>query len=147
NYAETLSGHPVAIWHVITGSRPWQRIVRSRRFARAAALLARITPGVRRLDKVPPFSAVAHALTVLADSDVPVSLCYPARFKGSSNWFIPNVACVRAWLEAVGCTLVWHELQDAGRHHMPDGQWFPNQRLRGVARKTGGVALEHEVRG
>lgn len=41
-------------------------------------------------------------LRKLSGSEVPVTLCYPGKYKNCSNWFIPNVACLRGWMEATG---------------------------------------------
>ncbi len=38
----------------------------------------------------------------LARSDIPLTLCYPNRYKQGSNWFIPNPACLRVWMEMSG---------------------------------------------
>ena len=37
--------------------------------------------------------------------NVPLCLCYPNRYKKSSNWFIPNPACLQSWLIASGFEL------------------------------------------
>jgi len=47
-----------------------------------------------------PWSALV--MTLAAHSNVPLTLCYPGRYKNSSNWFVPNIACLRSWLTASG---------------------------------------------
>jgi 2-polyprenyl-3-methyl-5-hydroxy-6-metoxy-1,4-benzoquinol methylase len=42
------------------------------------------------------------ALAWMAHTEIPLTLSYPGRFKESSNWFIPNPASLRGWLEATG---------------------------------------------
>ena len=46
--------------------------------------------------------AVPKRLMQLASSDVPVCLSYPNRYKGSSNWSVPNRACLVSWLTSAG---------------------------------------------
>lgn len=42
-------------------------------------------------------------LVLLAYSDIPITLCYPGKYKNeSSNWHIPNIACVKSWMIATG---------------------------------------------
>jgi tRNA (mo5U34)-methyltransferase len=41
-------------------------------------------------------------LEAFANSGIPLCLSYPNRYKGSENWFIPNIACFRSWMEATG---------------------------------------------
>lgn len=38
----------------------------------------------------------------IADSDLPICLNYPNQYKSSSNWSIPNAACLRSWMQAAG---------------------------------------------
>jgi tRNA (mo5U34)-methyltransferase len=42
----------------------------------------------------------------LGQSDVPLTLCYPGMYKGTSNWFVPNLACFKGWLQASGLEIV-----------------------------------------
>lgn len=70
---------------------------------------------------------------------VPVCASYPNRYKGMSNWFIPNAACVESWLQASGFEVIeMHPFTDGG-----------NQRLYGRAVKVSEVSeqLEHPVMG
>lgn len=41
-------------------------------------------------------------LSRLAYSRVPLTVCYPGHYKRTSNWFVPNGACLETWLEASG---------------------------------------------
>ncbi len=67
----------------------------------------------------------------LADSDLPLALCAPGRFKERPNWFIPNLACLRSWAVAGGLDIVRHAfIEDPARRP------FPNQRVWGVAVKS-----------
>lgn len=77
-------------------------------------------------------------LSELDELNVPVCLSYPNRFKGGSNWFIPNRACVESWLRASGMTLVSHKYWES------DAQPFGGQRLIGVAKKTSEHSEETE---
>lgn len=38
----------------------------------------------------------------LARSEAPVCLSYPNNYRRSSNWFVPNAACLRGWMIASG---------------------------------------------
>lgn len=39
-------------------------------------------------------------LALLAHSNIPIALCYPASYKNASNWHIPNIACLKSWMRA-----------------------------------------------
>ncbi len=41
-------------------------------------------------------------LTLVAHSEIPIALSYRGTYKSASNWFIPNVACLKNWLLATG---------------------------------------------
>lgn len=64
-------------------------------------------------------------LTLLAHSDIPVTLSYsPGYYKDVSNWFIPNTACLRSWLRATGFeTVELHTL-------FPHVQFQPRRKLK-----------------
>jgi tRNA (mo5U34)-methyltransferase len=67
----------------------------------------------------------------LADSDIPVALYYEDKYKSDpSNWFVPNFACLRGWLETAGFDVVSHFFIEL-RKYKP-----PSQRVVGVARKA-----------
>jgi len=62
----------------------------------------------------------------MSDSKLPISIYYPNKYKGDMfNWYIPNKACVAAWLESSGMKMLssswWHD--------------HPHQRLQIVAKK------------
>ena len=47
-------------------------------------------------------------------SELPISIYYPNKMKGDLwNWYVPNRACVKAWLETCGMDIVshswWHD--------------------------------------
>jgi tRNA (mo5U34)-methyltransferase len=44
--------------------------------------------------------------TALATSKVPLALCYTGDYKRVSNWFVPNLTCLKGWLEAAGLILI-----------------------------------------
>ena len=82
---------------------------------------------------------VPAELLALARSNVPVCLSYPNRYKGASNWFVPNRACLESWLSVSGFTV--NEM-----HEYTTDRPGP-QRLFGYATKTHEAAdmLEHPV--
>jgi tRNA (mo5U34)-methyltransferase len=73
------------------------------------------------------------ALAWLAHTDIPLTLSYPGRFKESSNWFIPNLAGLRAWLEATGFKV--QRLTTS----------FPGAKVRSMRGWRGRWARAHEV--
>lgn len=76
----------------------------------------------------------------LALSNIPLTLFYANTFKGDdSNWFIPNYACFKGWIEAAGLELIRH-----GFYEIPDGD-LPLQRIGGVAHRVSGLKIEHRV--
>jgi SAM-dependent methyltransferase len=78
-------------------------------------------------------------LAALDNLRVPACFSYPNRFKGGSNWFIPNLACMESWLSACGFRLlsVQKWLSDAPPHG--------GQRMIGIAEKVSEQAeqIEH----
>lgn len=74
----------------------------------------------------------------LADCDVPLTLCYPGKYRGVSNWFIPNFACIRAWMAGTGFEIKQHYFIEA-----PDLKPFPEQRVGVIARKAFAAVEEH----
>jgi tRNA (mo5U34)-methyltransferase len=79
-------------------------------------------------------------LRALAHSNVPLALCYPGRFKNSSNWFVPNYACLQSWMAAAGLDILHHYFtEDAAATP------YPRQRAGGVARlKQAASPVEEE---
>lgn len=76
-----------------------------------------------------------------AESDVPLMLYYPGVYKTASNWAIPNVACVRGWMQASGLEMTCHQV-DA----KPDRQPWPYSRIHGAARKVATRWIEEHPR-
>jgi len=80
-----------------------------------------------------PDPGASELVRSLATSSLPITLFYPGAYKGDVwTWFVPNLACVRAWLDASGLTLVSHGVADAS----------PHQRMFGTARKRSGARIE-----
>lgn len=75
-----------------------------------------------------------------AKSDVPLCLSYPGVYKGVSNWFVPNLACIRSWLAASGFSLLRHDF-----YHNPAASPYPHQRLWGTAAKKMVPVKEHPI--
>lgn len=77
----------------------------------------------------------------LAMSDVPLALCYTGDYKSTSNWFVPNLACLKGWLEATGL--------EATDYHLtaePSGAGgYPRQRIMGTARKSAELGVVEET--
>lgn len=76
----------------------------------------------------------------LAESDVPLTLCYSGKYKGSSNWFVPNLACLRGWLETAGL-----ELLNFGVVSDVKQKPFPCQRIYGTAVKSKVLEMMDEI--
>jgi SAM-dependent methyltransferase len=80
-------------------------------------------------------------LDFLTSEDFPVALFYSGTYKGDdSNWYVPNVACIRNWLQAAGLELI--------RHHLGTNPQLtpPLQRIGGMARRTKQPLIEHRTR-
>jgi SAM-dependent methyltransferase len=75
----------------------------------------------------------------LGNADVPLALCYTGEYKNASNWFVPNLACLRGWLEAAGLDLVHY-----GLHVFHDAP-YPNQRIVGCAVRAADLAIIEET--
>jgi tRNA (mo5U34)-methyltransferase len=84
---------------------------------------------------------VSPILEQLAQADIPVTLCYPGTLIKQSNWFIPNVACLKGWLRASG-----FEVLEINSMSFPD-KVPPQQRTAGIARKISeSPVIEHDFR-
>lgn len=71
----------------------------------------------------------SEALRAFAKSNLPLTLVCPGKFKGQSNWHIPNLACIRSWIESAGMVLEQQYItEDAS------SQPYAYQRFSGVAR-------------
>jgi hypothetical protein len=71
----------------------------------------------------------------LAESDVPLALCYTGCYKGASNWFVPNLTCLQGWLEACGLALDAYKLRAAR----------PSQRITGIASRAADLDVVPEI--
>lgn len=64
-------------------------------------------------------------------SKLPISVYYSGKYKGDRwSWYVPNLACVHAWLETCGMELVSHSWWHA----------HPHQRLHIVAKMNQGIS-------
>lgn len=76
------------------------------------------------------------SVSELAKSPIPLSIFYSDGYKGSDeNWFVPNEACVKAWLKGTSFSLLSSSLEHDGAH----------QRMRVNARKQSGVRVDNRV--
>jgi tRNA (mo5U34)-methyltransferase len=71
----------------------------------------------------------------LAESDVPLALCYTGCYKDASNWFVPNLTCLKGWLEACGLELDAYQLRAAR----------PSQRILGIAGRARDLEVVPEI--
>lgn len=78
-----------------------------------------------------PASGAAKILAEqMGASELPISIYYPKEIKGDLwSWYVPNRACVAAWLETCGMKMLthsyWHD--------------YPHQRLQIVAKKDAAI--------
>ena len=66
----------------------------------------------------------------MGNSELPISIYYPNKYKGDMwSWYVPNRACVAAWLETCGMKMLSHSW------------WYdyPHQRLHIVAKKDAAI--------
>jgi SAM-dependent methyltransferase len=86
-------------------------------------------------------SSYDEEISIIASSSLPITLCYPGQFKNSSNWFIPNVACIFSWLDACGLEMICYHL-----YNNKDSPSNPLQRITGIAKKSqSGIREEHPI--
>jgi SAM-dependent methyltransferase len=76
----------------------------------------------------------------LGQSDVPLALCYTGDYKVTSNWFVPNLTCLRGWMEAAGLEMVSYQL-----HANDEQKPYPHQRVMGCAVKSAELAVIDEI--
>lgn len=76
-------------------------------------------------------------IDALGRSSLPVSLYYPGRYKDASNWVVPNLSCIRSWLQAAGLDLEVHYLDND-----PEALPHPKQRISGIAKIAGKPVME-----
>lgn len=80
-------------------------------------------------------------IEALGRSSLPVSLYYPGRYKNTSNWVVPNLSCIRSWLQTAGLELEVHYL-DNDSEALP----HPKQRISGIAKLAGkAITEEHPI--
>ena len=74
----------------------------------------------------PPSPEARAFAKEMGDSEIAISIYYPGKIKGDRwSWYVPNRACVAAWLETCGMKMLKHS-------------WWadhPHQRLHIVAKK------------
>ncbi len=73
----------------------------------------------------------------LGQSSLPISIFYPGRYKNTSNWVVPNLSCIRSWLQAAGLELEIHYLDND-----PAALPYPKQRVSGIAKIAGQPIIE-----
>ena len=82
-------------------------------------------------------------------NDVPLTVCYPGTIVGvpSSIWYVPNVACIMSWLDAVGLKIVSYQTSDNPNAHLKvAGAARKFQRFDGLAvNNTNKSIQEHPV--
>ena len=80
----------------------------------------------------------------LAETDVPVALCYPGTYKRGEVWFVPNFACLKSWMRAAGLEIVEQSFLEDPKAKDLKGNLSPAQRMSGVAVVSEhGIAEEH----
>lgn len=76
----------------------------------------------------------------LGQSTVPLTMCYPGEYKGASNWFVPNLACLKVWLEVAGLDLVSSDF-----NVVDSEKPYPRQRLIGTAVRAADMTVLEET--
>ena len=78
-------------------------------------------------------------------ADVPLTACYPGRYVGTENWFVPNVACVKGWLKCGGYELKNHSFinQRDNRVQRLFGRCERNLSLLSNVNSENGLITEH----
>jgi SAM-dependent methyltransferase len=80
-------------------------------------------------------------LDFLTSDRVAVTLFYPGKYKSDdSNWFVPNLACLKGWLSAAGLELKRHAV--LSRTQDP----VPLQRVGGMVQRVAQPPIEHRTR-
>jgi tRNA (mo5U34)-methyltransferase len=83
-----------------------------------------------------PRASRPDLVRAIATSDLPLTLFYAASYKEDpTNWFVPNMACVRQWLEASALELLSSGTEDS----------HPFQRMYVTARKRKGARIEPDT--
>jgi tRNA (mo5U34)-methyltransferase len=90
------------------------------------------------VDGIPAPSELSRTI---GSSDIPLCAFYANTFVGDdSNWFIPNFACLRSWMEAAGLRIIQQSF-----HIVPSDPRV--ERVGGVAQKVAGLRVEHRLVG
>ena len=76
-------------------------------------------------------SITGRLVTDIAHSNLPLMLACPGRFKGASNWSIPNFACLQSWMRSAGLEINRHSFYED-----PRAKPLPSQRVTGTAVRT-----------
>jgi tRNA (mo5U34)-methyltransferase len=92
-------------------------------------------------------------IPAIANSSAPLTLCYPGKYKGQSNWFIPNFTCLKSWFEAVSLEIVKYYFDESSNlmqtpltEKSSGKRDYPVQRISGFARKRReGIIDEHPL--
>ena len=83
-----------------------------------------------------PGASRPELVRALATSELPLTLFYATTYKDDpTNWFVPNLACVRQWIEASALELLSWGTEDS----------HPFQRMYGTARKRKGARIEPDT--
>jgi len=86
----------------------------------------------RRVEKKP--------LAALTSDRLPLAMFYSGNYKGDdTNWFVPNLACLKEWLRASGLELKRHWVLSKS------DVTPPLQRMAGVAERIGSPPVEHRT--
>lgn len=85
-------------------------------------------------------SVTGSFVNQIAQSDIPITLAYPGKYKGTSNWFVPNLACFKGWLQASGLEIVSYQLNINEK-----APQYPLQRIMATAKKNGSSMEEHPL--
>jgi hypothetical protein len=81
----------------------------------------------------------------LADSEIPMCLAYPGRYKGTSNWFVPNVACLKGWIACGGFNLKSYKVIADGQQRFIGHAVRSPQPLSYMAPREGDTLIEHPL--
>jgi tRNA (mo5U34)-methyltransferase len=85
------------------------------------------------------------ATSTLAYSDIPICLAYPGRYKGTSNWFVPNVACLKGWIACGGFALQSYKLLTVNQQRFIGHAVRSPQPLPFMAARDQGGTVEHPL--
>lgn len=73
----------------------------------------------------------------LAKTQQALAVFYPGKYKKANNWVVPNIACLKLWLNAAGLTMQKYVIeQEENTGH---------QRILGCAEKNASIPQEHPI--